>query len=104
MSMKPQFDTYRYVGEVCRLHGQSIVECRLPGSEISSILAVQAKAVPAECACADGEVQYGGRVLLSVVYAGFRRGVSGYPARLGRITKNVIKQTASSLNGEAVLI
>ena len=68
MSMKPQFDTYRYVGEVCRLHGQSIVECRLPGSEISSILAVQAKAVPAECACADGEVQYGGRVLLSVVY------------------------------------
>lgn len=68
ISMKPQFDTYRYVGEVCRLHGQSIVECRLPGSEISSILAVQAKAVPTECVCADGEVQYGGKVFLSVVY------------------------------------
>ena len=68
MSMKPQFDTYRYVGEICRLHGQSIVECRLPGSEISSILAVQAKAVPTECVCADGQVQYGGKLFLSVVY------------------------------------
>ena len=68
MSVKPQFDTYRYVGEVCRLRGQSIVECRLPGSEISSILAVYAKAVPTECTCADGEVQYSGKVLLIVVY------------------------------------
>ncbi len=66
--VKPQFETYRYVGEVCRLKSQSIVECRLPGSEISSILAVQAKAVPAECACGDGEVQYGGKLYLSVLY------------------------------------
>lgn len=66
--VKPQFETYRYVGEVCRLRSQSIVESRLPGSEISSILAVQAKAVPAECACADGEVQYGGKLYLSIVY------------------------------------
>ena len=68
MTIKPQFDTHRYVGEVCRLKGQSIVECRLPGSEIGSILAVHAKAIPADCTCADGEVQYGGRVLLAVVY------------------------------------
>lgn len=68
MSIKPQFETYRYVGEVGRLRGQSIVECRLPGSEISSILAVYAKAIPHECACIDGEVQYSGKVLLSIVY------------------------------------
>lgn len=68
MTVKPQFETYRYVGEVCRLRGQSIVECRLPGSEISSILAVYAKAIPLECACSDGEAQYSGKVLLSVVY------------------------------------
>ena len=43
MSIQPQFESYRYIGEVCRLRGQSIVECRLPGSEISSILAVHAK-------------------------------------------------------------
>ncbi len=68
MSMKPQYETYRYVGEICRLHSQSIVECRLPGSEISTILAVQAKAVPADCVCGDGEVNYNGKVLLSIVY------------------------------------
>ena len=68
MSVKPQFDTYRYVGEVCRLHGQSIVECRLPGSEISSILAIHAQAIPNDCVCADGEAQYSGKVLLTVVY------------------------------------
>ena len=68
MSIKPQFDSYRYVGEVCRLKGQSIVECRLPGSEISGILAVYAKAVPLECACSDGEVQYSGKAIICIVY------------------------------------
>ena len=68
MSIKPQFESYRYIGEICRLRGQSVVECRLPGSEIGGVLAVYAKAIAADCACADGEVQYGGRVLLTVVY------------------------------------
>ena len=68
MSIKPQFDSYRYVGEICRLRGQSIVECRLPGSEISSILAVYAKATPLECACSDGEVQYSGKAIICIVY------------------------------------
>ena len=66
--IKPQFESYRYVGEICQVKSQSIVECRLPGSEISSILAVYAKAVPADCVCADGEVQYGGKLFLTVVY------------------------------------
>lgn len=66
--MKPQFETYRYVGEICPIKSQSIVECRLPGSEIGSILAIHAQAVPAECTCLDGEVQYGGKLLLSLLY------------------------------------
>lgn len=66
--MKPQYENHRYVGEICRLHSQSIVECRLPGSEISGILAIYAKAVPVDCTCTDGEVQYGGKVLLNIVY------------------------------------
>ncbi len=66
--IKPQFESYRYVGEVCRLKSQSIVECRLPGSEINGVLAVHAQAVPGESVCSDGEVQYGGRVLLCIVY------------------------------------
>ena len=68
MSLKPQFETYRYVGEICRLRAQSVVECRLPGSEINSILAVHANAVTTENGCVDGEVRYGGKVLLSIVY------------------------------------
>lgn len=66
--VKPQFETYRYIGEICRLKSQSIVECRLPGSEISSVLAIRAQAVPGDSICADGEVQYGGKVILSIVY------------------------------------
>ncbi len=68
MLTQPQFDTYRYMSEIDCLHGQSMVECRLPGSEIGSILTVQANAVPTECACVDGEVRYGGKLLLCVVY------------------------------------
>ena len=68
MSIKPQYETYRYTGEVCRLKAQSIVECRLPGSEIGGVLAVQATATPTECACADGEVRYGGKLVLSIIY------------------------------------
>lgn len=66
--MKPQFETYRYVGEICRQKSQSIVECRLSGSEISTILAVHAVAAPTECTCLDGEIQYGGRLVIGLVY------------------------------------
>lgn len=68
MLIKPQYESYRYTGEICRLQSQSIVECRLPGSEIGSILTIQAKVVPTESACADGEVRYNGKLLLCVVY------------------------------------
>ncbi len=68
MLIEPKFETYRYTGEMDCLHSQSMVECRFPGSEIGGILAVQATAVPTECVCADGEVRYGGKVLLCVVY------------------------------------
>ncbi|MBE7084506.1 MAG: hypothetical protein E7368_00440 [Clostridiales bacterium] len=68
MLIQPQFETYRYTGEIDCLKSQSMVECRLPGSEIGSVLAVRATAVPTECVCADGEVRYAGKVLLSIVY------------------------------------
>lgn len=68
MSIKPHFETYRYTTQVCKTGSQSIVECRLPGSEIASVLAIYAKAVPTECVCADGEVRYNGKLLLNIVY------------------------------------
>ncbi len=66
--IKPHFETYRYTTEICKTGSQSIVECRLAGSEISSILAIYAKAVPTECTCADGEVRYNGKLFLNIVY------------------------------------
>lgn len=68
MSIKPNYESYRYTGEVCNLQSQSMVECRLPGSEIGNILAVQAKTTLVDCTCADGEVRYNGKLLLCVVY------------------------------------
>ncbi len=68
MSIQPQFESHRYIGEICKIKGQSAVECRLAGSEISTILSVHASVAPTECACADGEVSYGGKALISVVY------------------------------------
>ena len=68
MSIKTEYETYRWVGEICRLKGQSVVEVRLAGSEISTVLAVQAKAVAEGSACADGEAHYNGKLILSVVY------------------------------------
>ncbi len=73
--MKPHYETYRYTDELCTLKAQSIVECRLSGSEIVSVLAVHAKAVPTECVCADGEVRYGGKLLLNIVYEDAERNI-----------------------------
>jgi hypothetical protein len=68
MSITPQYETYRYTSEISRLKAQSVVECRLPGSEIGSILTAQAKVYPTETSCLDGEVKYGGKLLLCIVY------------------------------------
>ena len=68
MSIKPQYTSYRYTDEITVIKSQSQVECRLPGSEIGSILSVQTKAVTGECVCENGEVRYGGKLLLCVAY------------------------------------
>lgn len=68
MAIKPQYDTYRYTGEKCKLTAQSVVECRLPGSEIGNVLVAWAKVECKECSTADGEVRYGGKLLVCVVY------------------------------------
>ena len=65
---KCNYETYRYTRELCRVENQSIVECRFPGAEIVSVLAVQARVVESECVCVDGEVKYNGKLLLGVVY------------------------------------
>ena len=66
MSIKTEYETYRYVGEICRLKGQSVVEVRLAGSEISTVLAVHASAVATDSVCADGEAHYNGKLILQL--------------------------------------
>ena len=68
MSITPQYETYRYTSELTRVKAQSVVESRLPGSEIGSILTTQAKVYPIETVCSDGEVKYGGKLVLCIVY------------------------------------
>lgn len=68
MSINAQYESYRYTGEISRLQSQAVVECRLPGSEVGAVLAVQAQATPTQCVCADGVVKLNGRLLLSVIY------------------------------------
>lgn len=68
MSIKPHYETYRYTTKLTQVKGQSVVECRLPGEEITSILAVYAKAVPTDCVPTDGEARYNGKLFLTVVY------------------------------------
>ena len=102
MSVKPQFETYRYTGEVAKLRSQSMVECRLSGSEIGSILVVKATASPTESVCVDGEVRYKGKVFFCIVYEDgdgkvcrAERGVEFYHKAEGReVTSSCFAKTA----------
>ena len=67
--IKPEYSTCRYTNKACETSALSRVECRIPGSEISEILAVRAEVYPADCACGDKQIAYGGRAVFSFVYA-----------------------------------
>lgn len=67
--IKPEYSTYRYTKKACETSALSRVECRISGSEISEILAVRAEVYPANCACGDKQIDYGGRAVFSFVYA-----------------------------------
>lgn len=67
MSIKCNKETIEYSGITAAFSAQSAVECRFPGN-IATVLAVSASAVPAACSVDSGEVEYRGRLLLTVVY------------------------------------
>lgn len=67
MPIKCDKQTYNYVGEIAALSTQSMVECRFPG-DIVTIIAMNATTVLLSSEVTDGEVDYRGRVLLTVVY------------------------------------
>jgi len=67
MPIKCNKETFSSEKTTAYISAQSVVECRFPG-DIVTILAVNAAPVPTSCRVDNGEVEYRGRVLLTVVY------------------------------------
>ena len=66
--MKPNYQNVRTYGAICEVEGQSIVECRLNGSEIASVLIAEPQVCLEQVACDNGEVRYGGKLTVSFLY------------------------------------
>ncbi len=66
--MKANYQSVNTYGELCKAVGQSIVECRLNGSDVSSLLAVEPRVSLEQASCDNGEVRYGGKLLVSFLY------------------------------------
>ena len=66
--MKPNYQNVTTHGELCKATGQSIVECRLAGAEIASVLVCEPRVALVQAACDNGEVRYGGKLSLLFVY------------------------------------
>ncbi len=66
--MKPNYQNVRTYGAVCEVEGQSIVECRLNGAEIASVLMAEPQVCLEQATCDNGEVRYGGKLTVSFLY------------------------------------
>lgn len=68
--LKPEKINQSYTRLSCRLKSQSVVECRFPQSAgMMEILAVHPQVNLVSCEVSSGRVNYGGRLILTVVYA-----------------------------------
>ncbi len=69
MSIKPQYNTENYFRREKRLNSQSIVECRFTQSDdLADVTAVHAHAALSDCSVSSGRINYGGRLICTVVY------------------------------------
>ena len=66
--MKANYQSVNLYGEICEAVGQSIVECRLPATEIVKVLLCEPQVSLTEAVCENGEVRYGGKLLVSFLY------------------------------------
>ncbi len=66
--VKPHYEMARFTTEICTVQGQSIVESRLAGGEIASVLAVHAHGYVGDWKLEEGRVQYSGKVTFTIVY------------------------------------
>lgn len=69
MPINPQYNTENYFKRECSVNGQSIVECRFPQSDgFTDVTAVHAHAALSDCSASSGRINYGGRLVCTVVY------------------------------------
>ena len=66
--MKANYQSVNTYGELCKAVGQSIVECRLNGADVSSVLAAEPRVSLEQATCDNGEVRYGGKLAVSFLY------------------------------------
>ena len=69
MSLKPLNQTENYARKEACAQDSTVVECRFSqGSEIAEILAVHPTVALTQCEMASGRINYGGRLICTVVY------------------------------------
>ena len=66
--MKANYQSVSSICQLCSANGQSIVECRLNGGEIASVLLCEPTVCLAQATCGNGEIEYSGKLVLAFLY------------------------------------
>ncbi len=66
--MKANYQSVSSIRRLCSASGQSIVECRLNGGEIASVLLCEPTVCLEQATCGNGEIEYSGKLLLAFLY------------------------------------
>jgi len=66
--MKANYESVNTYVEVCKAIGQSMVECRLNGTDVRTVLLTEPRASLEQATCDNGEVRYSGKLTVSFLY------------------------------------
>ena len=66
--MKANYQSVSSLCEICEATGQSIVECRISGGEIATVLLSEPTVCLEKATCANGEITYGGKLVVAFLY------------------------------------
>ncbi len=70
MSFSPKYSTQTFFGLASQVGGQSMVECRFSSADdITDVIAVHSQVSLTDCSVSSGRINYGGRLVCTVVYA-----------------------------------
>ncbi len=73
--MKANYQSVSSIGQLCSATGQSIVECRLNGGEIASVLLCEPTVCLDQATCGNGEIEYSGKLVLAILYEDVEGGI-----------------------------